>query len=218
QQYLATEQAQRTVQINLVAQVAEAYFRQRMAEQMLDLIEKTLKSRQATHDLVTARFDAGVASELDVHQSQSQLDTAKADYASTQRAREQANNALTLLLGTTPTADLPQGAQFGKDQLVASLPEGLPSDLLQRRPDILAAEHALRASNANIGAARAAFFPNISITGLFGFASPQLGGLFSGSNRFWQFSPQISMPIFSGGVAGNLDLAEARKNIAVSEY
>ncbi|MFC3338955.1 efflux transporter outer membrane subunit [Paracandidimonas soli] len=218
QQYLATGEAQRTVQINLIAQVAEAYFRQRMAEQLSDLIQKTLRARQATHDLVRARFDAGVASELDVHQSQSQLDTARADHASTLRAREQASNALSLLLGTTPPADLPEAAEFGRDQLVASLPAGLPSELLQRRPDILAAEHALRGANANIGAARAAFFPNISITGLLGFASPQLGGLMGSGNRFWQFSPQVQMPIFSGGVAGNLALAEARKHIAVSEY
>lgn len=218
QQYLATEQAQRTVQINLVAQVAEAYFRQRMAEQMSDLIEKTLVARQEMHNLVSVRFEAGVASELDVHQSQSQLDTARADYASTQRAREQAGNALQLLLGTEPPAELPEGAQFGKEQLLASLPAGLPSELLQRRPDILAAEHGLLAANANIGAARAAFFPNISITGLLGFASPQLGGLLGSGNRFWQFSPQIQMPIFAGGVSGNLALAEARKSIAITEY
>src|SRR5690606_35162455 len=117
-----------------------------------------------------------------------------------------------------PPADLPEAAEFGRDQLVASLPAGLPSELLQRRPDILAAEHALRGANANIGAARAAFFPNISITGLLGFASPQLGGLMGSGNRFWQFSTQVQMPIFSGGVAGNLALAEARKHIAVSEY
>lgn len=218
QQYLATEQAQRTVQINLIAQVAEAYFRQRMAEQMAELIQKTLNAREETHRLVSTRFDVGVASELDVHQSQSQLDTARADYASTTRMREQASNALHLLLGGEPSSNLPAASEFGKDQLMADLPSGLPSELLQRRPDILAAEHVLRGANANIGAARAAFFPSISITGLFGFASPQLGGLFGSGNRFWQFAPQIQMPIFSGGVSGNLALAEARKHIAVSEY
>src|SRR5690606_33246078 len=116
-----------------------------------------------------------------------------------------------LLLGVADMPELPPGAVFGKDQLLASVPVGLPSDLLARRPDIIAAENGLLAANANVGAARAAFFPNISITGLLGFASPSLSGLFSGSNRFWSFSPQLTVPIFSGGVSGNLDLANARK-------
>ncbi|HUG60118.1 MAG TPA: efflux transporter outer membrane subunit, partial [Candidimonas sp.] len=218
QQYLATEQASRTVHINLVAQVAEAYFRLRTAQQLEMLAEKTLQSRQNTYALANARFEAGVASALDLSQAKSQLDSVRADRASLQRAQAQAQNALHLLLGTEVPADLPPAAVFGRDQVLAVIPVGLPSDLLERRPDIMGAENVLLSANANIGAARAAFFPNISITGLLGFASPQLGGLFSSGNRFWQFSPQIQMPIFSGGVMGNLDLAKARKNIAVSQY
>lgn len=218
QQYLATEQASRTVHINLVAQVAEAYFRLRTAQQLDILAEKTLQSRQNTYALANARFEAGVASALDLSQAQSQLDSVRADRASLQRAQLQAQNALHLLLGTEVPADLPPAAVFGRDQVLAAIPVGLPSDLLERRPDIMGAENVLLSANANIGAARAAFFPNISITGLLGFASPQLGGLFSSGNRFWQFSPQIQIPIFSGGVMGNLDLAKARKNIAVSQY
>lgn len=219
QNFLATEQARRTVHINLVSQVAEAYFRYRSAIELANLMEKTLTSRENTFALVKARYDAGVASALDLHQAQAQLETVRADLASISRIRSQAENALQLILGTAIPDDLPAATVFGKDQLLERVPAGLPSDLLERRPDILAAENALRAANANIGAARAAFFPNISITGLLGFASPELGGLFSGGNRYWQYAPQIQVPIFEGGaLRGNLALAEARKNIAVSEY
>src|SRR5690606_24026336 len=148
-----------------------------------------------------------------------QLDSVQADLVAIERAEAQARNALNLLLGgPVPAESLPEAATFGRDQVLAAIPVGLPSDLLERRPDIMAAENALLAANANIGAARAAFFPRISITGLLGFASPQLGGLFGSDQSFWQFSPQLQMPIFGGGVAGNLDLAKARNNIAVAEY
>lgn len=219
QRFLATEQARRTVHINLVAQVAEAYFRYRSAVELVGLMQKTLNSRENTYRLVQARYDSGVASALDLHQAQSQLDAVRADLAAIERIQAQAENALQLILGTPMPDNLPEATVFGKDQLLDRIPAGLPSDLLERRPDILAAENALRAANANIGAARAAFFPNISITGLLGFASPELGGLFSGSNRYWEYAPQIQVPIFEGGaLRGNLEVAEVRKNIAVSEY
>ncbi|PLC54146.1 multidrug transporter [Pollutimonas nitritireducens] len=218
QQYLATAQASRTVHINLVALVAEAYFRLRTAQQLDGLMQKTLESRQNTYSLVKARYDAGVASSLDLSQARAQLDTVRVDREGIKRSQAQAFNALQLLLGTEIPQDMPQSTAFGRDQVLAAIPVGLPSDLLERRPDIMGAENALLAANANIGAARAAFFPNISITGLLGFASPQLGGLFGSGQRFWQFAPQLQMPIFSGGVSGNLDLAEARNNIAVAQY
>lgn len=218
QQYLSTEEARRTVHITLVAQVAEAYFTLRAAEQQLDLAQKTLVSRQGSYDIVKRRFDAGVAGALDLNQAQGQLDSIRADMAELTRLEAQAQNAMLLLLGQQPPADLPKADVFGKDQLLASIPVGLPSDLLTRRPDIIGAEHALMGANANVGAARAAFFPNISITGLLGFASPQLGGLFSSGNRYWTYSPQLTIPLFAGGVSGNLDLAKARKNIAVAQY
>lgn len=216
--YLATEQANRTVHINLVAQVAEAYFKYRAAQDLASLMEKTLLSRTKTFDLVKQRFDEGIESELGLSQAKAQLDSVKSDLTAIKRQEKQALNALVLLVGTSIPENLPKGEQFGKDQLYESLPAGLPSDLLIRRPDIIAAEHRLKAANANIGAARAAFFPNISITGLLGFASPQLGGLFSSDNRYWQYNPTISIPIFGGGQQSNLDLAEARSNIAVAEY
>lgn len=218
QQYLATEQAQQTVVINLVAQVAEAYFRYRTAQELKGLMLKTQESRQETFDMVQARYDIGVASALDINQARSQLQAVKADLSAIDRQQARALNALELLVGTSVPGGLPAAAIFGKDQLLASIPAGLPSDLLARRPDILGAEHSLKSRNADIGAARAAFFPNISITGLLGFASPQLGGLFGSGNRYWQYSPQLQTPIFGGGQRGALDVAEARKDIAIAEY
>lgn len=218
EQYLATEQARRTVQINLIAQTAEAYFRLRASQELRQLMEKTLEAREGTLRLVQARFDLGVASELDLSQARGQRDTVQADLIAIERQLSQARNALQLILGTPIPQDLPAPAAFGRDQLLASVPAGLPSQLLDRRPDIMGAEHALRSANFQVGAARAAFFPNISITGLLGFASPELSALFGGGNRYWQFSPQIQMPLFAGGIRGNLDLAEARRNIAVSSY
>lgn len=218
QQFLATEQARRTMHINVVALVAEAYFRLRTAQELDKLTDKTLQSRESSYQLVQSRFNAGVASALDVHQARSQLDSIHAEKAVVLRMQAQASNALRLLVGGSTDIDVKQDYVFGRDQLLAQIPIGLPSDLLERRPDIMGAENALLAANANIGAARAAFFPNISITGLLGFASPQLGGLFSSGNRYWQFAPQLQMPIFGAGVQGGLDLAKARNNIAVAQY
>lgn len=219
QQYLSTEQAQKTVQITLVGSVAQAYFNFRAAEVQLDLTQRTLASRQESYDLVKRRFDGGVSSELDLNQSKTLLDTASSDLAQLARARAQALNALVLLVGAPLPADLPPPATFGRDQLLATVPSGLPSDLLERRPDILAAENQLRSANANIGAARAAFFPTISLTGLLGVASPSLGDLFKGGQGYWSFSPSITTPLFAGGsIREGLNLAKARDNIAVAQY
>ncbi len=217
QQYLASEQAQRTVHLALVAQVAESYFRLRATELQRQLVESTLKSRQSSYDLIRQRYDAGVAGALDLNQAKSQLEQSRADLQEILRLEQLAQNALLLVLGGTPE-NLPAASTFGHEQLVSGIPVGLPSDLLARRPDIIGAENSLLATNANIGAARAAFFPNISITGVLGFASGAMGGLFSGANRFWTFTPDLKMPLFSGGVVGQLGLAEARKNMAVSQY
>ncbi|WP_269768324.1 efflux transporter outer membrane subunit [Bordetella genomosp. 13] len=220
QQYLSTEQSQRSVHITLVGAVAEAYFNVRAAEVQLELTQKTLASRQQSYDLVKTRFDGGVASELDLNQAKSLLDSASADLATLARARAQASNALLVLIGLPGLPnDLPPPAEFGREQVVASVPAGLPSDLLERRPDILAAENQLKSANANIGAARAAFFPTISLTGMLGVASGPLDDLFKGGNGFWSFSPNITTPIFAGGsIREGLNLARARDNIAVSQY
>lgn len=218
QQYLSTDQARRTVQLGLIAQTAEAYFNLRSAQAMHDLMNKTLQAREGTLRLVQAQFDEGIASDLDLAQAQGQLDTVRADLVATERAMAQATNALQLILGSPIPADLPASLPFGRDQLVQSIPAGLPSQLLERRPDIIGAEHTLKSADAQIGAARAAFFPRITLTGLLGFASPELGALFGSGNRYWQFAPQAQMPLFSGGVKGSLDLAKANQKIAVASY
>lgn len=218
QQYLATEQAQRTAHLSVVAMTAETYFRLRAAEEMQKLMQHTLKSRAETLRLVQSSYDNGLASSLDLNQAKVQYSTVISDMAAAERNAKQAENALRLILGTEVPDSLPAAADFTRAQLLPTLPVGLPSDLLERRPDIIAAEMQLKAANANIGAARAAFFPNVSLTGLFGFLSPQLGGLFSSDNRYWQFQPQIVMPIFAGGTRGRLQVAEAQRDMAVSEY
>lgn len=220
QQYLSTEQAQRSTQITLIGSVAQSYFNLRAAEVQLDLTRKTLQSRQESYNLVKTRFDGGVASELDLNQSKSLLDTASADLAQLARSQAQATNALVVLLGLASLPDnLPAPAEFGRDQILATVPAGLPSDMLVRRPDILAAENQLKAAKANIGVARAAFFPTISLTGLLGSASPSLGNLFRGHQGYWSFSPSITTPLFAGGsIAEGLNLAKARDNIAVAQY
>lgn len=219
QQYLATEQARRSVQISLVGEVAQAYLNLRAADVQLELTRRTLESRQASYDLVKRRFDGGVSSELDLNQAKSLLDGASANLAELARAQAQAINALVLLVGAPLPPDLPAPAPFDDAQVLATIPAGLPSALLERRPDILAAENNLRSANANIGAARAAFFPTISLTGLLGAASPSLDDLFKGGHGFWSFSPSITTPLFAGGaIRSNLALAKARDNIAVAQY
>ncbi|HLS17944.1 MAG TPA: efflux transporter outer membrane subunit [Paenalcaligenes sp.] len=218
QQFLATAESQRTVQINVIAAVAESYLRWRAAQTMLQLTEQTEKSRRETLNLVTHLYEVGTASALDLEQARLQLDTVRADLKEMQRQLSLAKNALELVLGTSMPDDLPESIEFSQDQIISSIPVGLPSSLLVRRPDIRAAEHQLKAAYANVGAARAAFFPQISLTGLFGLASPSFSRLFRSGNDFWQYSPQITMPLFSGGVEGAYDLAKARQNIAVSEY
>jgi multidrug efflux system outer membrane protein len=164
-------------------------------------------------------FNNGVSSALDVSQAKAQLDDARSNLEATLRAQSQARNALQLVLGGPMPADLPAGAVFGRDQVLAAVPVGLPSDLLERRPDIIEAEHSLKAADANIGVARAQFFPNISITGMLGLASPALSGLFQSGNNMWTFSPTITQPLFAGGsLGGNLDLAKANQKIAVAQY
>jgi len=219
QTYLASEQSQRSVHITLVGAVAQAYFNMRAADVQLDLTRKTLAARQESYNLVKRRFDGGVASEMELNQSKSLLDSASADLAQLARLRAQSVNALTVLVGVPLPDNLPPPAEFGRDQLLATVPGGLPSDLLERRPDIMAAENNLKSANANIGAARAAFFPTISLTGMLGVASPSLGTLFRGGQGAWSFSPSITTPIFAGGsIREGLNLANARNNIAVAQY
>jgi multidrug efflux system outer membrane protein len=216
--YLATEEARQSAQISLVSQVAEAYLAERSFAEQLTIAQQTLDSRQSDYTLAQKRFDVGVDSSLDLSLSSTLVQSARTSLATLKRQRAQADNALTLLVGTR-IADLPAGQTLSDQNIVADIPAGLPSDLLTRRPDIRAAEQRLLASNANIGAARAAFFPRISLTAAFGTVSNTLGGLFDSGSGAWSFSPQLTLPIFDAGRNhGNLTLAEVRKNLAVVDY
>ncbi|GAB3627413.1 multidrug transporter [Pandoraea terrae] len=217
--YLAIEDTRKSAQITLVAEVASAYLTWLSDQELLRLTQDTLKSQQSSYDLSKRSFDVGAISGLDLRQAQTPVDTARANLAQYTRQVAQDENALTLLLGAPIPADLPQGRSLDDQGLLTDLPAGLPSDLLLRRPDISAAEHQLKAANANIGAARAAFFPRISLTASAGSASASLGNLFKGGQGAWSFAPSITLPIFAGGslIAG-LDLAQVQKRIEIATY
>jgi outer membrane protein, multidrug efflux system len=217
-QYLATEEANRAARITLVAEVAKAYLAERAFDEQYDLTRKTFESRESAYKLAKQRFDVGASSALDLRQNETLVQSARASLATLTRQRAQAANALTLLVGK-PVTDLPAAHNLSEQNIVTEIPAGLPSDLLERRPDIRAAEQRLRASNANIGAARAAFFPRISLTASTGTASNELSGLFESGSRTWSFVPQLVVPIFDAGRnSANLGLAEVRRNVAVAEY
>lgn len=219
-EYLATEEAARAARIGLVAQVAGGWLAERAAAEQIALLERTIEARQRSYELIRLRHGAGVASELELRQAEGLLEGARAELAEARRARLQARNGLELLVGA-PLADedLADGVSLAQARLQAAPPAGLPSALLERRPDVLAAEQRLRGANASIGAARAAFFPRIALTGALGTASRELSGLFGGGSGIWSFVPQISLPLFDAGrIQSNLDLAEARRNIAVADY
>lgn len=216
--YLATEEAQRAAHISLVAEVAKAYLTERALAEQQALALRTFESRQSAYKLAQQRFEVGASSALDLRQNEVLVQTARASLASLNRQRGQAINLLVLLAGR-PLTDLPEPRPLSEQNIVAELPAGLPSDLLVRRPDIRANERRLMASNANIGAARAAFFPRISLTAGIGSASNELSGLFETGTRTWSFVPQLALPIFDAGRnRANLSLAEVRKDIAIAEY
>lgn len=216
--YLATEEARRSVHIALVGDVATTYFTWRTDQDLLKLTQATLESYRHSLSLIEASSEVGTASDLDVRQARTLVDQARAQEALYTRYIAEDANALRLLLGSSIPTDLPQGLPLGKDAL-AEVPPGLPADLLLRRPDIRAAEHQLRAANANIGAARAAFFPKITLTAAAGTLSADLGDLFGAGSGTWSFMPRISVPIFTGGrLRASLDYAKIQKDINVAGY
>lgn len=217
--YFATGYARKAVEISLVSQVATQYLQVLQADDLLAVTRQTLKSASDSYRIVKLQFDNGAASELDVSQASTVMESAAANLQAQERARAQAVNALVLLLGEPMPADLPGGMPLDGQKLLTDIPAGVPSDLLLRRPDIMEAEQNLLAANANIGAARAAFFPRISLTGSFGTLSPTLGGLFAAGSAAWGFAPTITLPIFEGGQnLANLDLANIEKKIEVAQY
>lgn len=218
-QFLGTEEARRSAQISLVAEVASAYLTLVADNERLKLAEETRVSQQRSYDLTKRRFELGSASELDLRQAQTSVDSARVDVARYTGQLAQDRNALALLIGGPLPDELAQPGELGSVSALAGVPDGVPADVLQRRPDVLQAERALQAANANIGAARAAYFPSITLTAKGGVASSQLSDLFKGGAGSWSFSPQISLPIFDAGrISANLKVAETDRAISLAQY
>lgn len=213
--YLATAETQRSVRLTLIGDVASGWYNLRSLEERARLAQESSRTRAEYLKVIERRLDAGTASRLDVLQAAGSLDSARVDAASLQRQVETARHALQLLVG----APIPESSAQGDPVLPPALPKGLSSDILLQRPDVISAEHVLKAANANIGAARAAFFPRIALVAEGGYANGELSKLFRGDSQTWSFTPSISLPLFSGGNnVANLDLSHARKNIAVAQY
>lgn len=219
QDFLATEEAARATRITLIAELLQAVLDRESAQLRLDFTRQTLQAREASLNLIEQRRRVGAASALDQQEAVGLTEQARADLESIERALRQADNALVLLAGTPDVLTLLPARRADAQHVLQDIASGLPSGLIERRPDIRAAERTLQARNASIGAARAAFFPRISLTGQFGSSSAELSGLFGGGSSAWSFMPQITLPLFSAGAnQANLDLATARRDIAVTDY
>lgn len=218
EQYLATGQARNSAQIALLAEVANAYLALAADRESLKLAQETLLSQEASYRLIQRRFEVGATSEIDARRAQVGVETAKGSVAAYARAAAMDQNALNLLVGMAVPAELlPQ--TLGPVAALKDITPGLPSEVLARRPDILMAESQLKAANANIGAARAAFFPRISLTTSLGTMGSELTGLFKSGSDTWAFSPQIVLPIFDTGARrANLKAAHVDRDIALAQY
>ncbi len=214
-QVLASEETRQAVQISLIASVANAALALQADDELLRVTQQALAARQDSYRLTRLKFDNGATSELDLRQAESLLESARVSLAQQTRQRALDENALVLLLGQPLPADLPAAGA----PALPELPAGLPAELLTRRPDVRAAEQQLIAANANIGAARAAFLPRITLTGSVGSASDELAGLFRSGSFAWSFAPQLLLPIFDAGRnQANLALAGANRDIALAQY
>jgi len=217
--YFASEQGRHAAQISLVGAVAEAYFAERLAQAQLELSSRTVEDWRGSLQLVRQLKAANQTGALELAQAEAQVAASEADREARQREAEHRAHALALLIGQELPADLPEGAPLMADSVITRLPAGLPSQLLARRPDLRQAELGLVAANAEIGVARAAFFPRIALTASVGTASPGLKGLFKGGSGVWSFAPQLTQPLFpNGDLKAELRLAELRKTGAVLEY
>lgn len=219
EQFLATGEARRSAHISLVAEVANAWLTLGADQERLALAQRTLASQGESYRLNQRSFEVGVLSALALRQAQTSVDSARVDVARYTAQVAQDRNALVLLVGAAVPAELLPAALSDSLNMLPDLPAGVPSALLERRPDVLQAEHSLKAANANIGAARAAFYPRISLTASAGSASSELSGLFQGGSGTWSFLPQVSLPIFDGGAnRANLDIAKIGRDIGVAQY
>ena len=214
---LATEENRRAVVLSLVAAVANGYVNLRDLDKQLEVAVATARSRKESYEVFKLRFEGGLVSDIEINQSKAQFEQALGTIPLLQKNITVQENDLNLLLGRNP-GPIPRGKTI--DQLVLpAVPAGLPSDLLTNRPDILKAEQELVAANANIGVAKALYFPTISLTGLFGFASKDLSDLFTGPAQTWSWAVPITMPIFTGGaIAGQVKATEAIQQQALFSY
>ncbi len=222
-QYLATEEGRKTTQISLIATVANTWLALLADEELLAITAQTLATREESFKLSQLRFDNGVTSELDLRQAESLVEAARVSQAQLQRQRALDENLLTLLVGQPLSGELaaalPRGQALADAPLMVDVPAGLPSDLLTKRPDIRQAEQQLLSANANIGAARAAFFPRISLTASAGSVSTSLSGLFESGSYGWTLAPQLFLPLFDAGRnRAGLDTANVNRDIAVAQY
>lgn len=216
--YLASAEARRALTLSLIAQVANAYLGLRELDERIALAQQTIDSRRESLRIFTRRVEVGATSRLNLTQVQTLLTQAEALGAQLRQSREQQAHALALLVGQ-PVELPPVAEPLDERHMLAELAPGLPSDLLTRRPDIVAAEYRLKAADASIGAARAAFFPRVTLTGAYGSVSDQLSGLFDAGTRGWLFAPSVSIPLFEGGkLRRNLQLSKARRDEAVANY
>jgi outer membrane protein, multidrug efflux system len=218
-EFLSTVQAQRAFRLSLIREVVSAYLFSLEAAEGIRLAEATLASRREAVRIAKVRMEAGLTSALDYYQAESLLSQAEAALAGQRLNLSRDNSLLQVLVGGPLAGPLPEGLPLTRQMSAVAIAAGLPSDLLLYRPDVIAAEERLRASEANIGAARAAFFPSISLTGVLGFASTSLGSLFGSDGLTWSVGPSANLPIFNRGrLQGNRDVAEARRDIAVASY
>ena len=220
EEYFATEEARRATQISLVAEVANMYLLLAADRERLQLAQATLSNQQNSYNLINRSFELGASSALDLRQAQISVETARVDVARYLNQVAVDENALDLLVGTSVPSGLRAREAFDSITVLPNLlPSDIPSAVLLRRPDILQAEHRLKGANANIGAARANFFPSISLTGSVGSASTALSNLFKSGTGAWSFIPAITLPIFNAGAnTARLEVAEADEQIAVASY
>ena len=217
EQYLATEQARVSAQISLVAEVANTYLTLAADRENLKLAQSTLETQQATYEMIRRRAEVGASSDLDLRQAQTRVDAARVDIARYTGQVALDENALALLVGSPVPSEL-SPVELGEVPALKDITPGLPSEVLQHRPDILQAESQLRAAHANIGAARAALFPRITLTTSIGTTSDQLSGLFTSGSGTWIFAPQISIPIFDARTWAAYDVTKVDREIALAQY
>ena len=216
--WLASDEARRAIRLSLIAEVANTWLLSREFDERIALAYQTIETRQDSVRITRRRYEIGYSPRIDLTQAESSLGQAESDMSALEREREQTRNALSVLLGVSAKEETTTLSAV-ENSVMPELPPGLPSDLLENRPDIREAEDQLRATEADIGAARAAFFPRIALFGQYGSASTALGDLFTNSTGAWIFGAAAAQPLFEGGrLTGNLAAAKAQRKIAVADY